>query len=81
MTTSTTHAPSRNFVTAKTRVTTAVRAAPKPLTTILKSQRRSWRTTEPRSRTSSPAGSCPDFHQRRAMPACESVNERKTPIA
>ena len=32
MTTSTTQAPSWNFVTAKTQVTTAVRAAPKPFT-------------------------------------------------
>ena len=81
MTTSTTHAPSWNLVAAKTHVTTAVRAAPKPFTTILKPQRGSWRTTDPRSRASSPGPRRPDFRQRCAMPACERVNERKTPIA
>ena len=63
------------------QATTAVSTAPKPLMIILARHRGSWRRSELPSCTSVPGASRPDFTQRRVMPACESVKERKTPIA
>ncbi len=74
-------APSENLVMPKTNMTTRVVKAPKPLTTILKIQRRSYFKVEPGSWITSSGWRCPDFHQRRAMPVWERVKERKTPIA
>ena len=75
------HAPSANFVTAKTTATIAVRTAPTPFVHIFRRQRGSCFRTEPRSWTSAPGARCPIFHQRRVIPPCESVKDRNTPIA
>lgn len=73
-------APSLNLVTAKARVTNAVTVAPTRLVIILERQRGSWRSTEPCSCTSAPGGSRALYHQRRVMPAWESVNDMNTPM-
>ena len=78
---STSQAPSRNLVMQKTSITTAVQRAPKLLMTIFMAQRRSKCNNEPRSRTSWSGCKRPILYQRRAMPACERVNDKKTPMA
>ena len=78
---STTQAPLVNFVIAKITVTTAVITAPTPFTIIFKRQRRSGVRMDPRSFISWPSARRPTLRQRRAIPACDRVKERKTPIA
>ncbi len=70
-----------NLVVAKMTVTTAVITAPTPFVASFRRQRGSGRSTEPRSLISCPSASRPTLRQRRAIPACESVNDRNTPIA
>ena len=74
-------APSRNLVTAKTSATIAVMMAPAELMTILVCQPASYFSVEPASLSSRPGSRWPIFHQRRAMPACDRVKERNTPMA
>ena len=74
-------APSWNFVTAKATATAAVSTAPTPLVSILRRQSRSCSRTVSFSVMTVPGGRRPTFHQRRVMPACESVKDRNTPIA
>ena len=74
-------APSWNLVTRKTRATTAVRAAPTALTTIFTAQPQRAQQRPRRAPRLAPPRARPIFHQRRVMPAWESVKDRNTPIA
>ena len=79
--TNTTQAPSANLVTAKMIMTTKLAIAPMPLSAILGSQCGSCASSEPCVLITCPGWSLEIFRQRTTMPACDSVNERNTPIA
>ena len=82
MTMRTIQAPSWNFVTAKTRVTTAVSTAPTPLITIFDAPARVVaQHGAALADLLRPGASWPIFHQRRVMPAWDRVKDRNTPIA
>src|SRR5262245_11492509 len=69
-------APSTNLVRAKMTVTTAVQSAPRPLMINFHHQPESVG-----NRPDESGGPRRAIHQRRAIPACDNVNERKTPTA
>ena len=81
ITKTTIQAPSWNFVTAKTTTTIAVQHGADAVDHHLQAPARVVAQRRAALADLLPGGRRPIFHQRRVIPACESVKDRNTPIA